>query len=105
VKDTLGDFRSIIKYTINSIHEFEMTVTAKCVPVVIEVDRSTLKFVYSEASLEMAAKETIRLTNQGNSDAVFKFALGKERQFMPSLVEGRVASKETIQIVITFTPP
>jgi hypothetical protein len=41
----------------------------------------------------MSTKETIKLTNNGNSDAVFKFALGKDRYFLPSIVEGRVASK------------
>lgn len=46
VKDTLGDFRSTIRYIINSVHEFEMTITAKCVPVTIDVDRTNLKFTY-----------------------------------------------------------
>lgn len=55
-KDTLGDFRSTIKYLINSVHEFEMTVTAKCVPVTIDVDRTNLKFTYDESSVEMATK-------------------------------------------------
>lgn len=63
-----------------------MTVTAKCVPVAIDVDRTTLKFVYDETSVEMATKETIKLTNPGNSDAVFKFTLGKERFYIPSVV-------------------
>lgn len=32
-KDTLGDFKTSIKYEINGQHEFEMAVTAKSVPV------------------------------------------------------------------------
>ena len=55
-KDTLGDFRSAIKYVINGIHEFEMSITAKCVPVCIEVDRPNLKFSFDESSLEMSTK-------------------------------------------------
>lgn len=54
-----------------------MSITAKCVPVCIEVDRSNLKFAYDENSVDMLAKEVIKLTNPGNSEAVFKFTLGK----------------------------
>ena len=32
-KDTLGDFKTSIKYVINNVHEFEMAITAKSVPV------------------------------------------------------------------------
>lgn len=53
----------------------------------------------------MATKETIKLTNPGNSDAVFKFTLGKEKFYMPAVVEGRIPAKETISIPITFIPP
>ena len=33
----------------------------------------------------MSTKETIKLTNPGNSDASFKFALGKDKIFTPSI--------------------
>ena len=80
----MGDFRGTGKYIINEIHEFDMTVTAKCCPVVIDADRTSIKFSYDENSLEMSTKETIKLTNPGNSEATFKFALAKERLFVPT---------------------
>lgn len=43
-KDTLGDFKASIKYVINGLHEFELSVLAKSVPVEIEIDRTNLKF-------------------------------------------------------------
>ena len=84
-KDTLGDFRGTVKYVINGQHEFDMTVTAKCVPVYIESDRTNIKFTFDEQSLDMSTKELIKLTNPGNSEATFKFALAKERNFIPSI--------------------
>lgn len=50
-KDTLGDFKSSIKYIINDLHEFEMTITAKSVPVEIDIDRTNIKFEFSPNSL------------------------------------------------------
>ena len=104
-KDTLGDFRSVVKYIINGQHEFEMSVTAKCVPVSIEVDRSNLKFSFDESSLEMSTKEVIKLHNPGNSEAVFKFTLAKEKYFVPEILEGRLKAKETLLVPLNFTIP
>ena len=52
-KDTLGDFKTSIKYVINNVHEFEMQITAKSVPVEIDIDKTTLKFEFEPNSLEM----------------------------------------------------
>lgn len=53
----------------------------------------------------MTTKETIKLTNNGNSDAIFKITLGKEKLYIPSILEGKIPSKQTISIPISFTPP
>jgi hypothetical protein len=45
-KDTLGDFRGSAKYIINNQHEFEMMITAKSVPVVIDSHKTNVKFMY-----------------------------------------------------------
>ena len=41
----------------------------------------------------MATKEVIKLTNPGNSDAVFKFTLGKQKFYIPATVEGKIPAK------------
>ena len=45
-KDTLGDFKTSLKYIINNNHEFEMQITAKSVPVEIDIDKTTLKYEF-----------------------------------------------------------
>ena len=82
-----------------------MTVTAKCCPVVIEADKSSMKFTFDENSLELSTKETIVLTNPGNSEATFKFALAKERLFVPATLEGKIKPKESVEIPVFFTTP
>lgn len=104
-KDTLGDFRSTIKYRINGQHEFEMSITAKCVPVCIEVDRPNIKFMFDEGSVDMSTKEVVKLFNPGNSDAVFKFTLAKEKLYIPEILEGKLGAKQTLEVPINFTVP
>jgi hypothetical protein len=92
-KDTLGDFKTSIKYVINGHHEFELSVLAKSVPVEIDIDRTNLKFEFDPASLEMSTSESVTLYNSGNSNAFFKFILNKERLFSPKQLEGTIKSK------------
>lgn len=82
-----------------------MSVTAKCVPVNIEVDKPSLKFSFDENSVDMSTKEVVRLSNLGNSEAVFKFTLAKEKLFVPAILEGKIKAKQTLEIPITFTTP
>ena len=85
-KDTLGDFKTSIKYIINNIHEFEMQLTAKSVPVEIDIDKTNLKFEFEPSSLDMSAEQCINLYNSGNSNAFFKFVFNKERIFSPKVM-------------------
>jgi hypothetical protein len=61
-----------------------MQITAKSVPVEIDIDKTTLKFEFD--SLEMTTEQSINLYNSGNSNAVFKFVLIKERIFSPKIL-------------------
>ena len=78
---------------INNIHEFEMQLTAKSVPVEIDIDKTNLKFEFEPNSLEMSAEQKINLYNSGNSNAYFKFVFNKERIFSPKVMEGTLKSK------------
>lgn len=73
-----------------------MSVTAKCVAVSIEIDRPNIKFQFDESSIDMTTKEVVKLHNPGNSDAVFKFTLAKDKMFVPSILEGKLSAKQTI---------
>lgn len=92
-KDTLGDFKTSIKYVINNVHEFEMQITAKSVPVEIDIDKTNLKFEFEHNSLEMSTEQFINLYNSGNSNAFFKFVFNKDRIFAPKIMEGTLKSK------------
>jgi hypothetical protein len=83
--DVLGDFRSSAKYIINGKHEYEMSITGKCVPVLIKASEENIKFSYDEKSLSMETEESITLTNPGNSEAVFRFSLPKDQLFKPAV--------------------
>jgi hypothetical protein len=63
-----------------------MQITAKSVPVEIDIDKTTLKFEFDSSSLEMTTEQSINLYNSGNSNAVFKFVLIKERIFSPKIL-------------------
>jgi hypothetical protein len=54
-----------------------MQVIGKSIPVEIEVNQTNIKFDFSDNEYEMTTSETITLFNNGNSDAFFKFTLGK----------------------------
>lgn len=54
-----------------------MAVTAKSVPVEIDIDKTNLKFEFDPNSVEMSTTETVTLYNSGNSNAFFKFILNK----------------------------
>lgn len=45
------------------------------------------------------------LTNNGNGKAQFKFLLGKQRLFMPNILEGEMVAGTVIPIMIKFNAP
>lgn len=45
------------------------------------------------------------LTNNGNGKAFFKFLLGKERLFIPNIIEGVLEPKTVMGVLIKFNAP
>lgn len=84
---------------------FEMSVTGKVVPVALEVSKLNLKFTYSEDNLDMATYETLKLINKGNSKAMFKFTLTKDKLYVPDVLEGEVEANTSRDIKIKFVAP
>lgn len=89
-RDTIGEVRSSLKYILNEKYVFEMSATGKVVPVALEVSRLNLKFSFADDNVEMSTSETLKLINKGNSKAMFKFTLTKERLYVPEVLEGEV---------------
>jgi hypothetical protein len=94
-----------LKYILNEKYVFEMSVIAKVVPVALEVSRLSIKFSFGEDNMEMATYETLKLINKGNSKAMFKFTLTKEKLYVPEVLEGEVEANSTRDIKIKFVAP
>ena len=94
-----------MKYVINEVHQFEMTVTGKSIPVSIDVDTTTLKFTFDQTSLDFQKTQAITISNPGNSDAFFKFSLGKQKNFVPEVLEATVKPKQKMFVPIKFVAP
>ena len=70
----LGEFRQSIKYVINNRHSFEFMVFATIEPVSLQLSSLSFKFQFNdEANLSLEYPDTIRLTNNGNAIAKFKW--------------------------------
>ena len=53
----------------------------------------------------MEKTEAITVYNPGNSNAMFKFSLGKERLFVPEILESILKPKQKIFVPIKFVVP
>ena len=82
-----------------------MSATGKVVPVALEVSRLNLKFAFADDNMEMSTTETLKLINKGNSKAMFKFTLTKERLYVPEVLEGEVEANSTRDIKVKFVAP
>lgn len=77
-----------MKYIINEKYTFEISIVGKITPVSLDLSESQVKFNFDETNLEMFMSKRVILTNNGNGKAFFKFVLGKERLFIPNVLEG-----------------
>ena len=83
-------FKRFVTYSINE-RPFKFQIEAKAEPVILEPNRRTLKFFFSD-ELERTKHEYISLKNDGNSAACFKFS--QTSIFKISPMKGKVASKD-----------
>ena len=73
-------------------------------PVQIDMSKLSMKFQFSEDNTDMETSENIKLTNNGNAAAKFKFLLTDKRIFYTTPEEGEVPSQSTIEVRVTYRP-
>jgi len=80
-------------------------VLAKVVPVTLSLDKTNIEFRFGEESSEMYTTEILKLTNNGNATAHFKWKLPEECNFTIDPIEGSVeGKKQTLSVEITYKP-
>jgi hypothetical protein len=70
---TSGEFKAIVKYSINNGHTFEFTVVANLIPITLEPSNKLIKLQFTEINMSFSTSETFRLYNNGNASTKFKF--------------------------------
>ena len=66
---------------INGRHEFVFRVMAEVVPVTLQLDQEIIEFRFPEESTEMFTTNILKLTNNGNATAKFKWKVPEESFF------------------------
>ncbi|CAD8106047.1 unnamed protein product [Paramecium primaurelia] len=100
----LGMFKSHLKYIINEKHIFELQVQAMVEKVFLEMSRQQLKLSFTEDNAEMETSEILRLTNNGNAEAKFKWITSEKKLFYVKPEEGVVASGKHLECQVFYRP-
>ncbi len=75
------NFSGNVKYIINNKYEFSFQVTAHVDPVKLELAKDTVKLSFQEDSVELFTTETLRIFNNGNSNAGFQWLTNEGQTF------------------------
>ncbi|CAD8120827.1 unnamed protein product [Paramecium sonneborni] len=89
----LGMFKSHLKYIINEKHIFELQFGAIIEKVFLEMNNA-----------EMETSEILRLNNNGNAEAKFKWITSEKKLFYVEPEEGIVASGKYLECQIFYCP-
>lgn len=73
-------------------------VVAKICAVELELSKKEFKLQFNEDSLSMEATETLKLTNNGNATAKFKWTLSESKVFNVSIAEGEVLAGKSLDL-------
>ena len=98
-------YKFTVTYWINDVHCFKFLVLAIAEPVVLDISKYNLKFVFPEDNMDMSISESLVITNNGNATAKFKWSFGNSGVFVPSPVEDEVPAGSSKTVKVTFTPP
>lgn len=96
--------KSHVKYIINEKHIFEFLVQATIERVFLELNRQQIKFAFNEDNNEMETTETVRLTNNGNAEARFKWFTSEKKIFFVQPEEGSVPSGKYLECQVVYRP-
>ncbi|CAD8117028.1 unnamed protein product [Paramecium sonneborni] len=100
----LGQLKSHLKYIINEKHIFEIQISATIEKVFLEMSRQQVKLTFTEDNTEMETIEILRLTNNGNADAKFKWITSDKKTFTVKPEDGIVPFGKYFECQIVYRP-
>jgi len=89
---------------INGQHRFQIYVIAEVIKVDLKLDRTSIEFIFKDTNSKMYTEEILKLTNNYNARAKFKFEVPEDCVFQASPVEGFVERRSTLDVVFRYTP-
>ena len=101
---TTRKFKEKINYVINNQHVFNLMVIAEVIPVDLKINRSRIDFEFSQESLDMNKSESIKLFNNGNSDAKFNVKIKDNSAFSVDHNRGVVPVGKHFTLNVIYTP-
>ena len=93
-----------ISYIINENHVFNILVKADIIPVEIKIEEKNLNFKFEDDSLEMRVVKKLKLINDGNSDAKYRFKIPTESPFEILIKEGIIEKGKVAYIEVVYNP-
>lgn len=100
---TTKTFKFPITYFIND-RPFNFQVLAQADPVVLEVSKKMLKFEFDDDNMDMSVTETLTISNFGNANAFYQWAIPSSGTFIPDPIRDEVAAGQHKQVKVTFKP-
>jgi len=100
----LQNFKGLVTYRINDIHDFKFMVEAQVDPVKLELETQQKKFTFSDTNLDMETSETIKIFNRGNAPGFFRWEVPTTGIFRVEPINGEVPAYGSTTVKITYTP-
>lgn len=97
------NFHKTIKYTINSTHEFVLSINATVVPIDLQLSRNTIEFRFGSGTSSPFLKEFVTIQNKSDSDARFQWE-SNNPQFTLSTLTGQIEKRKSQNVEITYIP-
>lgn len=97
------NFSKTIQYQINHHHTYSLNITAKVVPIDLQLSRSMIEFRFSPDSITPFIKEFVIIQNKSNAEASYVWS-GMNSVFSLSQASGTIEPLKSQNIEITYTP-
>lgn len=97
------NFSKTIQYSINHHHTYSLNITAKVVPIDLQLSRNLIEFRFSPDSITPFIKEFVIIQNKSNAEASYMWT-GMSSVFSLSQSSGTIEHLKSHNIEITYTP-
>eukprot|EP01065_Artemidia_motanka_P047272 TRINITY_DN736_c0_g1_i2.p1 TRINITY_DN736_c0_g1~~TRINITY_DN736_c0_g1_i2.p1 ORF type:complete len:2968 (+),score=1059.89 TRINITY_DN736_c0_g1_i2:73-8904(+) len=104
--DVEQNFTQAMWFQLNDNHKLKFLVLAEAVPIDVSLSQERMEFRFNDYVLDPTLTQNLTLTNNGNTDAEFKWSVDESAHgaFAFSPVRGTVPALGHLNIDITYTP-